>query len=165
MKEIRIRFYITIAIVALGELLLGGAYWYLLEENITPLSKRFEEIRDAIGTAEYQADFYRRAVEPDFERNRGEFDRIRSVFFTFTNDNAREYIEFLEEQLRRNNLQKRNITLPSTANAITSVQAEGDFLDVIAFLREFENGKHLFQIETVSLTATGVSVQFSIPSL
>jgi len=166
MNELRKNFFITLGSLGLILLVLGGIFAYLLYYQILPLRERLLEVLVAINIAEHRKDYFINIVQNDIEEGKADIESIRSHFFAYTDRSAKEFIVFLESAALRNNLALTISTLPSGEAALTVVSVDGGYSNIMTFLRQLENEKYLFHIDSVALReqgeVLGATIQFSL---
>src|SRR3990167_2809024 len=117
MISLKKKFFITLAVVLAGEVVLAALFVLFQTQIIQPSTEKFISTNDAI-TSEAQ---------------------------------GRQFLKFLKEVVSRNHL-THSITLPpSKGSPAIGFRVEGNFSDVLRFLREIEYEQYLLTIKDVSI--------------
>ncbi|MEK7643580.1 MAG: hypothetical protein AAB372_04005 [Patescibacteria group bacterium] len=156
----KIRFFITLALVVgmVGGIFAG--YFYLWEYEVSPLIDRFFQTKVNIQALNDEDEVFRKKIEPDLEKNAEYIKEIRSLFFK--PEPVLDYIIFIETLAKRNNLVHTIGTAPTASNVTSQITVTGLYRDIIRFLREVENDKILIHVQSLALQSGGVNVSANI---
>lgn len=169
MTSIKKKFFITLGSVALIETVAVGIFFVLLYWFIWPLANDFLAVQREIAGVERQVRDFETLVEPGLQRNVDDIEALRSSFFVYSSERSLEFIELLERGAKRNNLVP-DIGEFQSGTAPTEMRVVGSFINVMKFLREFENGSTLFQISGLTMTTAeggtvSAAIQFKLAQL
>ena len=149
MISLKKNFFITLAIVLAGEVILAALFVVFQTQIIQPSTENFIRTNDAITSTEQSIADYIKVVAPAFQRNKDFLDHLAELFFS--EEQGRQFLKFLKEVVSRNHL-THSITLPpSKGSPAIGFRVEGNFSDVVRFLREIEHEQYLLTIKDVSI--------------
>ncbi len=168
MSPIRRNFFITLGSIILIDGAVIGAFFFLLQWFILPLSENFLAVQKDIAITERKVQDFKALVAPSLQKNITEIKALSNSFFIYSSEKSLKFIESLESMAKRNNLTYQ-IGEFQTGSPPTQIIVTGSFASIVKFLREFENGETLFQISGLTLTESNVlmsaTVQFSLAKL
>ena len=149
MISLKKKFFITLAVVLAGEVVLAALFVLFQAQIIQPSTEKFISTNDAITSTEQSIADYIKVVAPAFQRNKDFLDHLEELFFSEAQ--GRQFLKFLKEVVSRNHL-THSITLPpSKGSPAIGFRVEGNFSDVVRFLREIEHEQYLLTIKDVSI--------------
>ena len=148
----KIRFFITLALVVSIVGGLFGGYFYLWQYEVAPLVDRFSATQINIQALNDEDEVFRKKIEP--------LKEVRSLFFK--PEPILDYIIFIETLAKRNNLIHTIGTAPTAGMASSQITVSGSYQNIVRFLREIENDKILVHVQSVALQASGELVTANI---
>ncbi len=160
MTSIKQKFLLTLGSVVLSISGLALIFLYLYQNKVLPLMESFGATETAIREAERRITFYNETIDPELKKYGEEVKNLQSLFFAPGRE--LEFIIFIEKVAKRNTLKHSLTTTPIAGNLQASVALEGEYQNILQFLREIQNEKFFLTITNILLGPGRTTIQMKL---
>ncbi|KKU52373.1 MAG: hypothetical protein UX74_C0012G0006 [Parcubacteria group bacterium GW2011_GWA2_47_10b] len=156
------KFFLTLVALIAIQAFFITAFIYFLQYSILPLSNDLLSVLREIKIAGNSKNYFINIVKKDIEDDKQEIEAIKNHFFDYRGRAAKQFIIFLEDAAKRNNLSQTIGTLLADNPPMTTISVSGSFSNVMTFLKQMENERILLKVESVSMQASAGKVDATI---
>lgn len=161
------KFYITFSAFFVIIVLLVTVFFWILWEQIFPNIEELEALARRIDIDNQHIQNYERQIARDLVTHKQSLEDFKSLFLRPLADNdlegLRRPVVFLQKIAERNHLL---LTLPKSPPTILkpdiTLSIDGEFMDIVKFLRELENESLLLSIRNVHFRKDGANIHADI---